>query len=587
MLDFITHVMFKPNTVQLTVMVLSIAIAVGLALGTFKIKGISLGIGGVLFAGLAVGWALTKYLYTDPKVEPLDHGVMDFAKEFGLILFVYTIGMQVGPGFFASLRKSGTILNIFAASIVLMGCVITYGIHKIGGVETPVAVGLFSGATTNTPSLAASTEVLKSNYAQKDAQGNALPADVIAKNKAEALANSTRPALGYGVAYPFGILGIIITMLLMKGIFKIDVNKEAELFAGHHEANRPKLDAVNIVVQNSAIVGKAIEQVPVLADSGIVVSRISQNGKTTVAHGDTRLNAGDVILCVGSKQKLAEVVHAVGSVSEMDLRDVDSDITTRRVIVTKHGVLGKTVDELDLGRRFGANVTRLHRQEIELSPYDNKLSFGDNVLVVGPEASIANVAKEMGDSLKKLNHPQVIPIFVGIALGVILGRIPIPLGWLGVSQPVTLGLAGGPLLAAIILSRIGKVGPLVWHMSMSANFMLREIGIVLFLGCVGILSGHKFVDVLTNGDGVKWMGMATLITFVPIMLVALIARIFFKTNFLTIAGTVSGSMTDPPALAFATTLHPSDACSVAYATVYPLTMLLRVLTAQLMVLLFT
>lgn len=541
-----------------SVLLISIVAALGLALGSLKIKGIGLGIAGVLFSGLAIG----HFGYTIPT------SVLEFAREFGLILFVYTIGMQVGPGFFASLRREGLPLNMMAASIVLLGAAITIAICKIGGVNMAAAVGLFSGGTTNTPSLGAAQEALRSLPN--------LPADV-----------STLPGLGYAVAYPFGIVGIILTMLLLRSLFRVDLKKETADLLSATRKTPEKLANVTLVVTNENFDGHRLTQIPGLASLGVVISRIRHHGDDEVllAKPDEVIHTGDIIHAVGPAKSLEELRLMIGQISQLDLRSVKSDLVMRRIVVTKKEILGKAIGELDFLDSNEVTVTRVTRAEVELSATsDRRLQFGDMVVIVGSESDISSVSKLLGNSVKQLNHTEIIPVFVGIGLGVLLGSIPI--AFPGIPAPVKLGLAGGPLLVAIILSRIGRIGPLLWYMPNNANIAIREIGIVLFLSCVGLHAGEKFVDTLVHGDGLKWMAMAMMITLVPLLLVGLVARIVLKTNYVSICGLLAGSMTDPPALAFANTVSGSDAPSTSYATVYPLTMLLRVVCAQLLVLIF-
>jgi putative transport protein len=545
------------DSVAHSALIIAIVAATGIAIGSIKIYGISLGIAGVLFSGLIVG-----HIYGQTPHHSLNEHVMEFAREFGLILFVYTIGMQVGPGFFASLRRQGLGLNIMAACIVLMGAGITICLFKFGGIPLPAAVGLFSGATTNTPSLAAAQQALKDLNLDETAL--------------------KQPGLGYAVAYPFGIIGIIITMLVVRFACRVDPHKEAEAFAAMQAKNKPRVETMNIEVQNPNLNGRRLSEIPTLRDGGVVVSRVKNGDGLKVAHPDTELHTGAVLLAVGDRKRLEDLRLVVGVESKTDLRSIPSEITTRRLLVTKSHALGKTPEELQLTERYGVTVTRVSRSEIEIPAAGTKLNFGDTLVVVGSPDAIKQVASEVGDSTKRLNHPMVIPIFVGIALGVILGSwaIPIP----GLPAPVKLGLAGGPLGVAILLSRLGNLGPLVWYMPISANFMLREIGIVLFLACVGLKSGDQFINTLTQGAGFYWMAMAGLITIVPILTIGFVGRLIYKVNYLTLCGLLAGSMTDPPALAFAGTITGSEAPSVSYATVYPLVMLLRVLSAQTMVL---
>jgi putative transport protein len=555
-MNWVTQVISTPSVAQATI-ILGLVVGLGLALGSIRVYNIGLGIAGVLFSGLLAGHILHH------RGIELSHEMLEFAREFGLILFVYTIGVQVGPGFFASLRKHGLPLNLMAAAIVIGGALVAIGIKYAFHVPTPVVVGLFSGATTNTPSLAAAQQALK------DVPGTS-PADL------------ALPGMGYAVAYPFGIIGIILTMILVRSLFKIDPAREAEALAQLLDKDRPRLGNVNLEVRNANLEGIAVGAIPTLNDSGAVISRVMSNGTARLAGRETVIHVGDVLHAVGPQAALEQLKLIVGAESKVDVKQLPGKITTRRILVTQPSALGQTTAELGLDQRFNVMVTRVNRAEVELPPVRAPLQFGDTVVVVGEEAAIKQVSAELGDSLKRLNHPQIIPIFIGIALGVLIGSWPLNLG---LPAPVRLGLAGGPLIVAILLSRLGNVGPLVWYMPSSANFMLRELGIVLFLACVGIRSGAGFWNTLTSGEGFLWMGLAAIITLAPLMLVALFARAIYKTNYLTLCGLLAGSMTDPPALAFAGQMTGSDAPSIAYATVYPLVMLLRVLAVQLIVLL--
>ncbi|MCC6240500.1 MAG: putative transporter [Phycisphaerales bacterium] len=576
--------LFTQDSVAHTVLLLGIVAAIGLAIGSIRVKGIGLGIAGVLFSGLIVGHFYGASFWTPPTDGHYSGGLNDhvlhFAQEFGLILFVYTIGVQVGPGFFASLRRQGLPLNIMAASIVLLGVVVTVGIRYIAKVETPAAVGLFSGASTNTPSLAAAQAALKD---QSTSKINPATGQVYSEEETRLLVN--KPVLGYAVAYPFGVIGIILSMLLIRFIGKVDPHKEAQALASLNGPKESLLDTMNIEVQNPNMNGKRIVEIPALPELGVVISRVLRGEQATIARRDTVLQIGDVLLAVGQSHRLEQLRDVLGSKSQVDVKKFPSQIVTRRVVVTQSPVLGKTVAELDLARRFGVMVTRLARAEVEIPPSRTRLQFGDTCLLVGDEPSIKEAALVLGDQVKKLSHPQVIPIFVGIVLGVIVGSWPMTLP--GMPAPIKLGLAGGPLIVAIILSRLGHIGPLVWHLPASANLAIREIGIILFLACVGLRSGDQLLDTLMRGDGLMWMGMGALITIIPLMSVGLIGRFIYKVNFLTLCGVLAGSMTDPPALAFANTISQSDAPGVSYSTVYPLTMLLRVLCAQAMVLMMT
>ena len=547
--------LLRGESVATAVLILSLVAAMGLALGSIRIFGVGLGIAGVLFSGLLFG-------HFDFAINA---EILDFAREFGLILFVYTIGLHVGPGFLGSLRRQGLALNLLAAVNILTGVAIAVALVFLARIEVPVAAGLLSGAVTNTPSLAAAQQAL---------QG--LPGTTAETAKL--------PGLGYAVAYPFGILGMIITMLLARVVFRIDLRRETDALKQQQEAEAPPPPArMHLQVKNPNLEGVPLRELPMWQEAGIVVSRVLHEGHLQVAQPETRLSLGDVLLAVGPPPKLDEFRVLVGTESPIDLTTLESEIATRRLIVTKKAVLGKSMGELDFPARLGVTITRISRTGIEFTPRpDVKLQYGDSVIAVGSTEALDRAAQELGNSARRLNLPEVIPIFVGIALGVMLGSIPFRVP--GVPAPVKLGLAGGPLLVAIILSQVGRIGPLIWYLPQSANTMLRELGIVLFLAAVGLRAGDRFVETLVQGQGFLWMGLAAIITLVPLLLTALIGRLFVKMNYLTLCGLLAGSMTDPPALAFAGTLTGSEAPSVAYATVYPLTMILRVLTSQMVVL---
>ena len=559
--EWLTELAVK-SSVAHAVMILAIVSAVGLALGTIRIAGISLGIGGVLFSGIAVSHYLTKWGW--PILDPVgDAHVLHFIREFGLILFVYTIGVQVGPGFFSSLRRDGLRLNLLAAFIVALGGVITVILFKYADVPLAVAVGLFSGATTNTPSLAAGAEALRTVNMefQVPLQSSA-----------------------YAMAYPFGIIGIIVTMLLIRFVHKISLQKEQDELNRAAAAQVEPLVNMNIEVKTLGAASVPLRKFSIAKECNVTISRILQNGEVVPGYPTTVIRPGDVLHVVGPRSGVEKFRDSVGTESAVDILAMHSPLTYSKVLITKGEYVGKHVQELQLRERFGVTATRVIRADMSLSPYSGiRLAYGDTLGIVGEENDVKEAAAELGNSVKALNHPQIIPIFVAIALGILAGSISIPIP--GLVAPVKFGLAGGPLIAAIVLSRISKVGPLIYYLPSSANLVLREIGIVLFLGCVGLDSGGSFVATLTQGDGVKWMLLATLITFVPLALAGFFARIVMKMNFMTICGLLAGSMTDPPALAFAGQVTGSDAPSVAYSTIYPLTMILRIFFGQAIVLL--
>jgi putative transport protein len=548
--------LFQGESVASSVLILAIVAALGLAIGSLKVKGVGLGIAGVLFSGLLFGHFQFAF----------NHEVAEFAREFGLILFVYTIGLQVGPGFIASLRREGLPLNIMAACIVLLGAITAVVISYFAGIEIPVVVGLLSGATTNTPSLAAAQQALMDS--------GLADAEVV-----------KMPGLGYAVAYPFGIMGIILTMLVIRTVFRVNTVQEAEELRQVRKRTVVPLERANLIVENPNLEGMVLGEISLFEEAGVVISRVRHGEEQCIAQEDTVLHLGDIVLAVGTRPKLHALKLLVGKKTDVDLSAVPSNITSQTLIVTKKGVLGKSAPELGLRSKYDVQITRVRRSGVEL-PVSHSLRFqyGDRLVAVGEQQRIDQVAALFGNSEKALQYPDVIPVFVGIMLGVIVGSWPFEIP--GVPAPVKLGLAGGPLLVAIVLSRIGRIGPLVWYLPSSANLVLREVGIVLFLACVGLQSGDRFVETLVQGDGLKWMAFASLITLVPLVVVGFVARIFQKTNFLTLCGLLAGSMTDPPALSFAGSVTNSDEPTVAYAAVYPLTMILRVLLAQLIVLFF-
>jgi len=549
--------LFSQDSVPHAMLIISLVISTGLVLGRLAYAGVQLGIAGVLFSGLIFG-------HFDLSINP---EVMHFLREFGLILFVYAIGLQVGPSFVSSFFKYGLKLNSMAAGIVLLGALIAVGISVIGNIPMPVAVGLFSGATTNTPSLAAAQQVLGS-----------LP-----NMSSETL---KMPGLGYAVAYPFGIIGIILSMLLAKRVFRVNVQQEAEDFALHQQqlAQIPVWE--DLVVENPNLNGLSIKQIPFFEGMGVVITRILHKGETDVdiASLDTRLMVGDTIRLVGEREQLQSLKILIGHDADINLQEMAKNLLSKRLKVTNKDTINQTIGDLCV--RYGVTISRVLRPDVEFTPTSSlHVHFGDELHVVGSQDALNNIEKALGNSLEELSHPQIMPIFIGITLGVLLGSWPFYLP--GIPSALKLGMAGGPLLVAIMLSRIGNWGMMSWHLPKSSNIILKDIGIVLFLACVGLHSGDEFLETLLHGDGLYWMACATLITLLPLLIMALVGRIIFKLNYLSLCGLLAGSMTDPPALAFANNLNPSAAVSIAYATVYPLVMILRIIAAQLIIVLVT
>ena len=543
-----------------TVFILALVIASGIALSRIKIKGVSFGMTWILFTGIVAGHFL--------GAESIHHDTLHFIKEFGLILFVFFIGLQVGPGFFSSLKSGGLKLISLAALVILLGAITTYVIHLITGEPLPTMVGVMSGAVTNTPGLGAAQQAFA------DAGGAA----------DKALADSI--SLGYAVAYPLGVIGIIMSMIIMRYVLRIDFKKEDEgLAAMSKETNLPHRYSVEFT--NEMLDGKTIAIAHMLINRQFVVSRIMhRSGEIVMADGNSQLSVGDRLRIICSEEDSEAILAFFGKPIEMTADEwgatamQSTPLVSRRILITREDVNGKTFADLRLRTRYGINITRVHRAGVDLIPYQGmELQVGDKVMVVGPEAAVAAAEKALGNSLKKLDHPNLFPIFIGIALGVLLGSLPL----MNVPQPVKLGLAGGPLIVAILIGRFGPHFKMVTYTTMSANLMLREIGLAMFLAAVGIGAGDGFVEAIING-GYKWIGYGVIITVLPLILVALLARLKFKVNYYTMMGLMSGAMTDPPALGFANQSSGNDMPAIGYATVYPVVMFLRVLTAQLMML---
>lgn len=546
------------HEIAYSVMLLSLVAILGLALGNLKVRGVSLGVSGVLFAGILFGHLGLR----------LEDPILEFVREFGLILFVYTIGSQVGRGFFASLRALGLPMNLLAAGIVVLGCVTAVACGLVLGIPMPAMLGVMAGATTNTPSLGAMQDTMRSIPG--------FPSDLLAL-----------PGLGYAVAYPGAIAGLILSMVLLRAVFRIDVEKEREERERRQaEASNPP-ERASIRVENDNLVGLRLQDLPGLAELEITVTRMrpARSSEVVLAHNDTILARGDVILAVGTRASLDSFRLIVGSEIEEDLRQLPSAVASRRVVVTRPGVLGRTLTELALRQKYGVTVTRVTRADLEMTAVPHlRLQFGDMLQLVGREEDVARGAELLGNSAKELNQTNILAIFVGIALGVFAGLLPIEVS--GMPVPLRLGLAGGPLIVAILISRLGHIGPIIWHMPLNANLAMRELGLTLFLACVGLKSGEKFLATLSKGDGLVWMACGLAVTLVPVLIGGIIGRLVLKLDFASLSGILAGSNTDPPALAFATGLDRSDTPTVAYATVYPMTLLLRILAAQVLTIVF-
>lgn len=552
-MEWISKLLFSEGIAQ-SVLVLSLVISVGIILSRIKIKGISLGITWILFSGI---------IFSNLGFLP-SKDILHFVKEFGLILFVYSIGLQVGPGFFSSFKKGGLKLNMLAAAIVVTGVIVTIIIHIFSDIPLHTMAGIMSGAITNTPGLGAAQQTFF------DLNGVSDPSI----------------ATGYAVAYPLGVVGIILSIIFLKSIFRIDSKGEYEKHISNEGDNPEETIKQSFKVANPQLFNLKINQLKKYSDKPFVISRYkTPDGSITIAGADTLLMSGGEVLVIlrkSDKDAFSALFGGESLYNDDEWMTYDMNVIPRRVLVTKEAVHGKSLASLKLGKAFGIIVTRINRAGVDLVPRpDLRLQIGDRLTVVGSADSVEAAAKVIGNSQKRLREPNLAAIFIGIAAGILLGSIPFLIP--GIPQPVKLGLAGGPLIVAILISKFGPKFKLVTFTTMSANLMLREIGISLFLACVGLEAGKGFVDTILNGNGWLWMVYGFAITVLPILIVGFIAKRFIKINFFSVMGLIAGSTTDPPALAFSGKTAGNDIPAVTYATVYPLTMFLRVLFAQLLI----
>jgi len=544
--------LFTSGGTASTLINLSLVGILGILLGKIKIISIKLGIAGVLFSGLLIG-----HLGAD-----FDHKVLHFVKEFGLILFVYSIGLDVGPRFLSSLKNNGLRINILASTIVFLGFFTALGLKFIFDIPVEVITGIMCGAVTNTPSLGAAQQVISEQMIN-----------------GETAASVT--GMAYAVAYPFGIFGIILSMLALKFYHKIQVNKEVDDYNIQNSKLEGKPLAVNIKVENPNLFGKDIDFLKKTLSNEFVFSRLKRNGEFLLPSMDLKIQEFDIVYGVSSEQFFDTLQLNVGDLYQTEKLEISGKLAVKHILVTNKEFCGQTLHQIGISRRFPANITRIYRAGTEfMSTEENTIEFGDTIRVVGEKSALPKVADLLGNSVKELSHPNILPLLMGILAGILIGSIPLALP--GLPAPAKLGLAGGPLLIALILGHKGRIGKLDFYMTPSANLFIRELGIVLFLACVGLSSGKHFIETIVNG-GYIWMLYGTVITFVPLIIVGFIAR-YMKLNYLTICGFLSGSMTDPPALEFANSLAPVQAQATSYATVYPLVMFLRVLLAQILVL---
>ena len=546
------------NSIAHAVLIYAFVIATGVMLGKIKIGGISLGVTFVLFMGILVG----HFGFT------VDHTIMHFIKEFGLILFIFSIGLQVGPSFFTSFKKGGMQLNGLACLLVLLGISVTLSLFYIfnGDISIPMLVGIMQGAVTNTPGLGAAQEALRQLSEAGELTG---PIPSI--------------GLGYAVAYPMGVIGVLLSFIIIRGIFRIKLEKEEESLTSH-KGNHEVPNWITIRVTNEALVGSTLSACQSMIRRQFIASRLFNGNEVIIPSDETKLALGDILSVIVNTADERSVTAFLGKKIDYVWEDSENTMISRRIVVTQGNINGRTIGSLAFRSLYGVNITRVHRSGIDLlARPELYLQVGDRVTVVGALESIKKVEKILGNTLKRLNEPHLITIFLGIFVGILVGSIPIHFP--NMPMPAKLGLAGGPLIVAILLGRFGYRLKLITYTTQSANLMLREMGISLFLASVGISAGAEFVDTVVSPDGLRWILSGVLITMVPAITVGIIGRLL-KINYFTLIGMISGSCTNPPALAYSGSIANNDAPAVAYSTVYPLTMFLRIICAQFIILLF-
>lgn len=559
-MDWLINLFTTTDSVAHIVLLYAIVIAVGVYLGKIKIGGISIGVTFVLFAGIAAG----HIGFTAPT------NILSFLQEFGLILFVFMIGLQVGPGFLESFRKGGITLNLLSTVMVVLNVIVMFACYYIffdtsDPKNLPMMVGTLYGAVTNTPGLGAANETLYSIF-----------------DKGEV----PQIASGYACAYPLGVLGIIGATIAIKYIFGIKLEKEEEELAKEEEDNDDvKPHFMDLEVTNLYLEGKTLAQVHNFLNRDFVCSRILHDGHVSIPNGSTIFHIGDKLFVVCAENDAEAIIAFIGPTINVDWKKQDEPMVSNRILVTRSSINGKTLGQMHFSSAYGVNVTRVTRQGMDLFAVPSlSLQVGDRIMVVGPEDAVNRVAAVMGNSIKRLDAPNIATIFVGVFIGILFGSIPVAIP--GIPVPIKLGIAGGPLIIAILIGRYGYKVHLVTYTTTSANMMLREIGLMLFLASVGIKAGDGFLETVIQGDGVKYVYTGFLITIIPILIIGIIARKKYKFNYFTIMGMIAGTYTDPPALAYANSICSKEAPSIGYSTVYPLSMFLRIFTAQIIVLFF-
>lgn len=559
-MDWLINLFTTTDSVAHIVLLYAIVIAVGVYLGKIKIGGISIGVTFVLFAGIAAG----HIGFTAPT------NILSFLQEFGLILFVFMIGLQIGPGFLESFRKGGITLNLLSTVMVVLNVIVMFACYYIffdtsDPKNLPMMVGTLYGAVTNTPGLGAANETLYSIF-----------------DKGEV----PQIASGYACAYPLGVLGIIGATIAIKYIFGIKLEKEEEELAKEEEDNDDvKPHFMDLEVTNLYLEGKTLAQVHNFLNRDFVCSRILHDGHVSIPNGSTIFHIGDKLFVVCAENDAEAIIAFIGPTINVDWKKQDEPMVSKRILVTRSSINGKTLGQMHFSSAYGVNVTRVTRQGMDLFAIPSlSLQVGDRIMVVGPEDAVNRVAAVMGNSIKRLDAPNIATIFVGVFIGILFGSIPVAIP--GIPVPIKLGIAGGPLIIAILIGRYGYKVHLVTYTTTSANMMLREIGLMLFLASVGIKAGDGFLETVIQGDGVKYVYTGFLITIIPILIIGIIARKKYKFNYFTIMGMIAGTYTDPPALAYANSICSKEAPSIGYSTVYPLSMFLRIFTAQIIVLFF-
>ena len=552
-MNWLESLLWDPASVAHIVCLYAFVISLGVLLGKIKFFGVSLGVTFVLFTGILMGYfGFTGEIH-----------ILHFLREFGLILFVFCIGLQVGPSFFSSFKKGGMSLNLLAVGIVLLNIVVTLAIYFLanGRIELPMMIGILYGAVTNTPGLGAAQEALN----QLNYTGEPI-------------------ALGYACAYPLGVVGIIGSIIAVRYIFRISLAKEDEQIKVQDNDTKHKPHNMHLEVRNESINGKTLLQVKDFLGRPFVCSRIRHEGHVSIPNHETVFYTGDQLFIVCSEEDAEAITAFIGKEIQVDWEKQDMPMVSRRILVTKSEINGKKLGSMHFRSMYGVNVTRVNRSGMDLFADPNLvLQVGDRVMVVGQQDAVERVAGVLGNQLKRLDTPNIVTIFVGIFMGIVLGSLPI--AFPGMPTPVKLGLAGGPLVVAILIGRFGHKLKLVTYTTMSANLMLREIGIVLFLASVGIEAGEHFVQTVVHGDGLLYVGYGFLITVIPLLIIGAVARLYFKVNYFTLMGLIAGSNTDPPALAYANqVVSGNDAASVGYSTVYPLSMFLRIIAGQMILL---